>query len=153
MPEILASLASTTSRHLQHKISERLEQCQQIQISSAIRARDLEHDPTHPRFMATYLSHCGDAHWLATVLTDITVPNRLMEIATHRRLLAPIIPTSSSETRRICSDHQSTSAISPITYYCRNCQASFTAAPSPTPSYPIVDPFGDHALGCPNTRV
>ena len=83
MPEILASLASTTSRHLQHKISERLEQCQQLQISSAIRARDLEHDPTHPRFMATYLSHCGDAHWLATVLTDITVPNRLMEIATQ----------------------------------------------------------------------
>ena len=105
--------------------------------------------------MATYLSHCGDAYWLATILANITVPNRLMEIATHRRLLAPIVPTSRWETRRICNDHQLATATlhlpSPITYYCRHCHASFTAAPSTTPSYPIVDPYGDHALGCPRS--
>ena len=34
-------------------------------------------------------------------------------------------------------------------HYCRLlCQASFTAEPSSTASYPIVDPYGDHALGC-----
>ena len=156
MPALIASATSSTSRHLQHKISERLDQCRQIQLAFDIRARDRArdraHDPTHPRFMATYLSHCGDAHWLATILTDITVPNRLMEIATHRRLLAPLQPTSSLETRRICNDHQPTPATlplpSPITYYCRLCQASFTAEPSSTASYPIVDPYGDHALGC-----
>ena len=53
--------------------------------------------------MATYLPHCSDAFWLATILTDITVPNRLIEIATHRRLLAPIQPTSSLETRRMAT--------------------------------------------------
>ena len=32
-----------------------------------------------------------------------------------------------------------------------SCQASFTAAPSSTPPYPIADPYGDHALGCPRS--
>ena len=152
MPALITSATSSTSRHLQHKISERLDQCRQIQLAFDIRARDRAHDPTHPRFMATYLSHCGDADWLTTILTDITVPNRLMEIATHRRLLAPLQPTSSLETRRICNDHQPTPAMlplpPPITCRCRHCQAPVTAEPPSTPSYPIVDPYGDHALGC-----
>ena len=59
------------------------------------------------------------------------------------------------ETRRLFSHHQPAPATPPLhpptTYYCRNCQASFTAAPSSTPPCPIADPYGDHALGCPRS--
>ena len=75
MPALLTSIPSPTCRHLQHKISdlsERLDQCSQVQHSFDIRARDLAHDPTHHRFMATYLPQFAGAYWLATTLTDIT---------------------------------------------------------------------------------
>ena len=83
-PLLSSNSATSSARHLQHSISEKLDLQRQIQLTFDIRQLDLAYDPTHPRFTATYLSHCGDAYWLSSVLTDITVPNRLMEIATHR---------------------------------------------------------------------
>jgi hypothetical protein len=72
-----------------------------------------------------------------------------MEIATHRRLLAPILPTSRLETRTRRPLHSLAAAtalptpLPPITYHCPACLATSTAAASTAPwtsAYPIVDP-------------
>ena len=38
----------------------------------------MAYDPTHPRFLATYLSNAADPHWLNSVLTGVEVPNGLL---------------------------------------------------------------------------
>ena len=113
----------------------------------------MAYDPTHPRFLATYLSNAADPHWLNSVLTGVEVPNGLFTIATCRRLLLPLFDIPEQETRR---QLQQASHLPPpppahavLTYRCPCClRFSKCAASVDGPSYPIVDPYGDHALNC-----
>ena len=45
-----------------------------------MRARDAAYDPTHPRFLATYLSNAADPYWLNSQLTNVEVPNALLSL-------------------------------------------------------------------------
>ena len=154
-PSITATLtaAPRSVRHLQHRLCEKTQDCHRIDLFESVRARDMAYDPTHPRFLATYLSNAADPHWLNSVLTGVEVPNGLFTIATCRRLLLPLFNVPEQETRR---QLQQASHLPPpppahavLTYRCPCClRSSKCAASVDGPSYPIVDPYGDHALNC-----
>jgi hypothetical protein len=87
----------------------------------------------------------------------------------HRRLLAPLYPTTGHETRRTNLDDSDTDPTSParatatttsrtaaaaapvlatLRMQCPCCHATSAVPPSDPTTYPIVDAYGDHALVC-----
>ena len=168
-PTTRATVESTafTTRQLQHKIMEKLDMHRRADLVHLVRKEDDSNDPLHPRFLATYLSNANDPYFVSSLLPGVEISSRLFEIIMHRRLLAPLYPTTGQETRRTNFDDSATDPTSPARVtatttsrtaaaeaqvlarmQCPCCHATSAVPPSDPTAYPIVDAYGDHALVC-----
>ena len=135
-PRVRDALESDSVRHLQHKLSEHLDEARRLDLLGDIIRIDRDRDPDHPRHQAMFFSH-HEPHALAAIPSDAitTYSNRVFAVIVARRLLLPTQqPLGDSESLQCQYCHKTTHGMG-----CR-CR------------YDAPDIYGDHAFSCARGR-
>jgi hypothetical protein len=147
-PRAVDVLAADSARHLQHKLSERLDDVRQLDVLGDLIRLDRATDPNHPRHQAQYHSNC-EPHALAAIPSDsmTTFSNAVFRTIAARKLLAPLQTplNGASESLQCNFCHKTTCGETPGS-------PDQTAANAPvTRRYDGPDTWGDHCFGCTRT--
>ena len=144
-PRVADVLVADSVRHLQHKLSERLDDERRVKILGDLAKLDREADLNHPRHQAQYHSNC-EPHALAAVPSDsmTSFSNAVFRTIVARKLLAPLQTplNGASESLQCPCCHKTTHGDCP-----RNSDGTTTTA-NVTRRYDGPDIWGDHPFGC-----